>query len=70
MQLTKAYVAEMSCSQFVVDSATYLLTISSPNIDTVATSLYDIKHYHIRTLPTGGLCQLQATKYCHLAFCS
>ena len=26
----------------VIDSATYLLTISSPNIDNVAMSLYDI----------------------------
>ena len=28
----------------IIDSATYLLMISSPDIDNIAMSLYDIKH--------------------------
>ena len=43
MQLTKAYVAETSCIS-VIDSATYVLTISLPNIDSVAMRLYDMKY--------------------------
>ena len=35
----KAYVAEMSCNQLLIDSAMYLLTITLKNI---AMSLYDI----------------------------
>ena len=31
-------------STVVIDSAMYLLTISLPNIDNVATSLYDIRY--------------------------
>ena len=39
----------------VIDSATYLLTISSPDIDNVATSLYDIvsQIHNIRTVRTA-----------------
>ena len=35
-------------NQLLIDSATYLLTINSPTLKSVAISLYDIK---IRTLP-------------------
>ena len=34
-------------SQVVIDSATHLLTISSPCIDYIAMSLYDIRKRHI-----------------------
>ena len=37
----------------VIDSATYLLTINSPNINKVAMSLYDIK-----TIGVGILCRI------------
>ena len=40
-QLTKAYMAETSCI-VVIDFAMYLLTVSSPDIDNIAMSLYDI----------------------------
>ena len=33
--------AETSCNQLLIDSATYLLTINSPALKSVATSLYD-----------------------------
>ena len=42
MQQTKAYVAETSCNQLLIDSATSLLTIYSPILNNVAMSLYDI----------------------------
>ena len=44
-QLMKAFVAETSCNQLLIDSATYLLTINSPTLKSVAMSLYDIDTY-------------------------
>ena len=41
MQLTKAFLAEASCNQLLIDSATYLLTINSPTLKSVAMSLYN-----------------------------
>ena len=43
MQLTKAYVAETSCSQLsLIESATYMLKVNSLVIKHVAVSLCDI----------------------------
>ena len=43
MQLTKAYVAETSCSQLsLIESATYMLKVNSVVIKHVAVSLYNI----------------------------
>ena len=39
---TKAFVAETSCNKLLINSATYLLTINSPILMSVAMSLYDI----------------------------
>ena len=41
MQLTKAFVVEMSCNQLSIDSATYFLTINSPTLKSIAVSLND-----------------------------
>ena len=43
--------AETSCNQLLIDSATSLLTIYSPILNNIAMSLYDIISLHpIRTL--------------------
>ena len=45
--IVSKYVAEsitMIAAIIVIDSATYLLTINSPDINKVAMSLYDINH--------------------------
>ena len=42
MQLMKAFVAEMYYNQLLIDSATYLLTITSPTLKSIAMSLYNI----------------------------
>ena len=45
MQLTKAYCTwPKRPASVVIDSATYVLTISLPNIDSVAMRLYDMKY--------------------------
>ena len=54
-QLTKAYVAEHPAS-VVIDSATYQLAISSPNIGNVAMSLYNIILFEIIFSTTMGYC--------------
>ena len=41
MQLTKAFVAETSCDQLLIDSAMYLLTINMPALKSVAMNLYN-----------------------------
>ena len=41
----------------VIDSATYLLTISSPDIDNVAMSLYDITFTNIDWIDTFHICK-------------
>ena len=40
-QLTKAFMAETSCNLLLINSATYLLTINSPTLKSIAMSLYD-----------------------------
>ena len=51
-KLIKAYTWLKHPALVVIDSATYLLTISSPDIDNVAMSLYDIASqiHNIRTV--------------------
>ena len=50
-QLTKAFVAKMSCNQSLIDSATYLLTINSPTnythtVDSISMQ-YSVQMDHI-----------------------
>ena len=45
----------------VIDSATYLLTISSPDIDNVAMSLYDIMDYKMEWQFYRGAKRLKAS---------
>ena len=55
--MVSKYVAEsitMIAVIIVIDCATYLLTISSPDINKVAMSLYDIVMENILNSPTQG----------------
>ena len=56
VQLTKAYEAETSCSQTVIDSAMYLLKINLPSLICM---IY--KHVHIQRV--GLIRDTQATLY-------
>ena len=66
MQLTKAYVAKISCNQLLIDFATSLLTIYLPILNSIAMSLYDIITV-ILNLSAFTVCQKLPTQ-CDLQF--
>ena len=49
----------------VIDSATYLLTISLPDIDNIAMSLYNIKHVRLCIALILPISVAFASKYLH-----
>ena len=70
MHLTKAFVAEMSCNQLLIDSATYSLTINSPTYTiTIAAPRYhqlrSIKLQYIMHVTVIATCQFTSIAKCN-----